>query len=876
MDTKSKKYNYSYGIKIAAFILAIVLGFSSAFFAIKTINNLFLYGSSIVLKPKDATDVTTTSAFASSIIDDLLSVYVASDMVSWEEFKEQKYKTYDMELQSAREKLESLKEKRMSEAINRYYSSSADQEEDALYYGNGGDSASETTGASLQNSTAQSFDSTNNIVTKYDAEFYNSCTENISLTTGATVKLSTTMTEGDLQKSIREAYELGISSAKREYETRGSTERKNIESLKNFKFYIVNSETGESYTNMGDISEGDAAEKIKNYGWHLGFSVSNGLFMSSEQVTRTTLYSSSKSTSNYYNITGQYYNIYPESSTINSVLDNCFSNNGYNVYLLVDTDYPETDKYSNLQNAFENSGEEAYNSILISIICLILVIFISFYLLFVTGHVNGYEGIKLSWIDKVPTDLHLLVSGGLATLAFAGAGSLAGDYSYYFQGYSDTEIFLMFSAMAACAAAFWAVVMEWLMSTARYYKIKRNWIFSTLTFWLFKQIVKFFKFMYKKTKNFAGLFSVRLTTLSKSSLWYCAGYIFVNIVLLGFMALSVHSAGTLTFFVLLLLAFNLIVLSVLWKYIRSLDNIISESENTKNGKPPKNLSTEKMPKALKILARNLYFTQDEMSKAVSEAVKGEKMKTELITNVSHDLKTPLTSIISYVDLLKKCDIDDISAQKYITVLDEKSARLKRLIEDLVEASKASSGAVTFNKMNVNFHELAVQAIGEMEDVFEERHLEIVLEDNPSPPVIFADSQKTWRVIDNLLNNVKKYALEGTRVYVNVSKEGDYGVFTIKNTSREALNIDPEELTNRFVRGDESRTLEGSGLGLSIAKDLCTLQGGELNLSIDGDLFKAVVKMPLVKIINSQGERPENSEENQKSPKQIKTSPKLKE
>lgn len=171
-----------------------------------------------------------------------------------------------------------------------------------------------------------------------------------------------------------------------------------------------------------------------------------------------------------------------------------------------------------------------------------------------------------------------------------------------------------------------------------------------------------------------------------------------------------------------------------------------------------------MPEPLKTLALNLSLTQEEMQKAINEAVKGERMKTELITNVSHDLKTPLTSIISYVDLLKKCDIDDISAQKYINVLDEKSIRLKRLIEDLVEASKASSGAVTFNKMNVNLHELAVQAVGEMSDAFEERNLDAVLNEPTEPIVIYADSQKTWRIIDNLLSNVKSM-LSPVREYI---------------------------------------------------------------------------------------------------------------
>ena len=317
-------------------------------------------------------------------------------------------------------------------------------------------------------------------------------------------------------------------------------------------------------------------------------------------------------------------------------------------------------------------------------------------------------------------------------------------------------------------------------------------------------------------------------------------YVGINAIL----ALLLSASDSWFFTLLCMVAVNVVALVLIWKYVRALDEIIVAAEQSKSGETPKDLDTDTMPEPLKALAQNLNYTQEEMQKAMQEAVKGERMKTELITNVSHDLKTPLTSIISYVDLLKKCDILDTDAQKYITVLDEKSIRLKRLIEDLVEASKASSGAVTLNKMQVNLYELAVQAVGEMEDGFTERNLQIVLNEPAEAPVVFADSQKTWRIMDNLLSNARKYSLSGSRVYIKVEKVADSGVFTIKNVSGAALNIDPDELTQRFVRGDASRTLEGSGLGLSIAKDLCRLQDGELKLEIDGDLFKATVSLPL--------------------------------
>ena len=231
--------------------------------------------------------------------------------------------------------------------------------------------------------------------------------------------------------------------------------------------------------------------------------------------------------------------------------------------------------------------------------------------------------------------------------------------------------------------------------------------------------------------------------------------------------------------------------------------------------------------------------------AVNEAVKGEHLKTELITNVSHDLKTPLTSIINYVSLLKMSNIQGDDERKYIDILDEKSKKLKRLIEDLTEASKANSGNIKMNIAQVNLNELALQAVGENSDVLENAGLDIVLTERDKEIIVAADSQHTFRIIDNLFSNARKYSLTGTRVYVDVYKENNRGVFVMKNISSEKLNIDPEELTERFVRGDNSRTTDGSGLGLSIARSFAELQNGEFSIEIDGDMFKAVVKLPLI-------------------------------
>ena len=221
------------------------------------------------------------------------------------------------------------------------------------------------------------------------------------------------------------------------------------------------------------------------------------------------------------------------------------------------------------------------------------------------------------------------------------------------------------------------------------------------------------------------------------------------------------------------------------------------------------------------LAEGLNRISDGLETALAEQVKSERLKADLITNVSHDIKTPLTSIINYVDLLKRENIENPTVQQYLEILDQKSQRLKTLTEDLVEASRASSGNIKLDIADIDLVELVQQTTGEFEDRFSARHLELV----------------------NSLPNYK-YALENTRVYASVEDLGSEVVFTIKNISSSPLNISPEELTERFVRGDVSRTTEGSGLGLSIAKDLTALQGGKLEITIDGDLFKASVTFPI--------------------------------
>ncbi len=257
------------------------------------------------------------------------------------------------------------------------------------------------------------------------------------------------------------------------------------------------------------------------------------------------------------------------------------------------------------------------------------------------------------------------------------------------------------------------------------------------------------------------------------------------------------------------------------------------------------VDTSRMIWDLKEHGENLNSIADGMSRAVEDRMKSERMKTELITNVSHDIKTPLTSIVNYSDLIAREPTDNPKITEYCTVLQRQSDRLKKLIEDLVEASKASSGSMEVHLAPCEAGVMLTQAAGEYEKRLAASGLTLVAQQPDEAVRIMADGRLLWRVFDNLMSNVCKYAQPGTRVYLTLERTGSEAVITFRNTSKDALNISSDELLERFVRGDSARSTEGSGLGLSIAQSLTTLQGGTLALSIDGDLFKVVLKFPTV-------------------------------
>lgn len=253
---------------------------------------------------------------------------------------------------------------------------------------------------------------------------------------------------------------------------------------------------------------------------------------------------------------------------------------------------------------------------------------------------------------------------------------------------------------------------------------------------------------------------------------------------------------------------------------------------------------QNLPGDFKQHARDLNSISEGLNRAVEERMRSEHFRTELISNVSHDIKTPLTTIISYINLLQQEKFESEAAAKYLATLDRQSTRLKKLMEDLLEISKASTGNIAIVSAPCELEVLLEQALGEYEERMQAASLVPVLHITPPSPVILADGQLLWRVFDNLLSNAVKYAMPGTRVYLDLSTENGYATLLFRNISKEELNIPATDLLERFVRGDRSRHTEGSGLGLSIAQSLTELMGGELALEIDGDLFKVTVRFPL--------------------------------
>lgn len=439
---------------------------------------------------------------------------------------------------------------------------------------------------------------------------------------------------------------------------------------------------------------------------------------------------------------------------------------------------------------------------------------IAFYLFWAIGHKKGEEGIHLNALDKIPYEIITAVCWFILSMMLAIIINSFDVYAHYILLILD----ILFYGIGYIACAVWGV------TTIKRIKAK--------VFWKSFLSYKIIRWIYLKTKK--GIEEIKHKTSSgKKVFWYYWGFVAISVILGAFFASAVA--------ILILLIFWIWTFYQIKKYNRQQEEIKEALEQIYQGKTDIYLNQKELEGILKQMAIYINDIAGGFSNAIEESLKSERLKTELITNVSHDIKTPLTSIINYVDLLKKENIQDEKVKEYIQILDKKSQRLKKLTEDLVEASKVSSGNVKLNIEEINLKELINQSIGEFKDRFEEKKLKIEMNMPIEEIKIKADNRYMYRIIENLFSNITKYALDDSRVYIDMKRENSKIVINIKNISKEKLNISSDELMQRFVRGDKSRYTEGSGLGLSIAKSLTELQGGKFDIIIDGDLFKVVME-----------------------------------
>ena len=482
--------------------------------------------------------------------------------------------------------------------------------------------------------------------------------------------------------------------------------------------------------------------------------------------------------------------------------------NDYVFAYAIDTEFPIQDNFYGRAEQYNQWQPIMRKTFVLGTVMGVLALLGFVILTMIAGRSNAKDGISLFWFDRVCTEIFIAV--------MLAAGSTAVYYALTFYHF-HWEIGVTTTVTQAClviimaAAGIATIAMVFWLGMVRRIKAGTVWSNSILRF---------------------------LTDTVKMSLEHVSALkkvvsIFVLLIILHWLGFVLD----VVFIQICILCVDVILCVFMIRSAINIQKLKKGVISIANGKMDYQIPTGGLSGEQLEIAQSINQIGDGLDKALQESMKNERMKTDLITNVSHDIKTPLTSIINYIGLLKMENFDDPKVQGYLDVLDEKSQRLKILTEDVVEASKLSSGNVKLEMINLNLGELVQQACAELEDKFAERNLHLVLNIPEEPVVIYADGRRMWRVLSNLLVNAAKYALAGTRVYVDIKTQGQRSYFIIKNISEQELNISPDELTERFIRGDDSRTTQGSGLGLSIARSLTELQGGTMNLHLDGDLFK---------------------------------------
>lgn len=468
--------------------------------------------------------------------------------------------------------------------------------------------------------------------------------------------------------------------------------------------------------------------------------------------------------------------------------------------------------FKNLYTNYTVSKQPTPISVVLLIIFIILAITLA-------GHKKNLAGINLNGFDHIKSEIgFLIISIGILLLVVV-AQYLA---SYLKTAFHIEKIYLI----ALAYTIIYPYLMYGFLSLIR--RLKANTLYSNSLLCAF----------HKNLKQLVTDFFKQKSITYRLSLVF---FIFIVVQMIAFYLYHDPSANSLILYLCFVIPDYLFLLFTLYKAAIDYNIIKQETKKLAEGNLSYKVPIDNMHEPALSLAVDINNISEGFSVAVDERVKSERFKTELIANVSHDIKTPLTSIINYVDLLKKEKLENEKAEGYLDILTSKTWRLKTLIEDLMEASKASSGTVVLNLECINLVELVKQSIGEFEDKFISHNLEAVLNIKNEPIYILADGRSTYRIIENMFSNVNKYALSNTRVYVDIFTDNEYATVSIKNISATKLNMNVDELMERFIRGDASRNTEGSGLGLSIAKSLAALQDAVFDIELDGDLFKAVIR-----------------------------------
>ena len=554
---------------------------------------------------------------------------------------------------------------------------------------------------------------------------------------------------------------------------------------RNFKFLIIDNKTNTAITNLTQTMRTDSVDKIK------------------EELSKNSYYWNYENKEVKTNIS----NLSIEDIKYVYQYKTLEENYDCTIYTSINEDVTQFhDDYYNSYITYKICTNSVKTAIINIMITIVLVIVSAILITIYAGRKRNFKEIQLELIDKIPLEIILVAM----FIPFIILLLLGIELSYSLNIATIIgNIGILIIMYSIALISYESIVRRIKTST-----ILKNTIIYRLCKWIKNGVKNIFNNFNLATKIIVILACMLIFTLVFSN-WGFTG-------------------------IILLIAMYVFVFKYYFDNITKFLNIKNTVKKIYEGDTKVRLQENEYTGVLKELCIYVNDIAGGFTNAIDKSLKSERMKTELITNVSHDIKTPLTSIINYVDLLKKEDMPNEKAKEYLDILEQKSQRLKRLTEDLIEASKASSGNIKLDMKKINVNELIKQISGEFEDKFKNKNLDLNIEIPKEDVFILADSRYLYRVMENMYTNIEKYAMENSRVYVDLLEENKKVKIEIKNISKEKLNISANELMERFVRGESSRNTEGSGLGLSIAQSLTKLQKGEFGIYLDGDLFKVII------------------------------------